>query len=325
MARRFGLPTYSSTSLSLKTINFEELVLSGLQLVILSIDGATSTTYLQYRRNGNFELVIDNIGKLVAAKRRLDSYTPILHWQFLVFEHNVHEVEEVKQLAAALGVNQLSLVTPYDVAWDDPSILIKEDWPNETLFFDCNMDAYKAALDRMFMDLNNEVIDRHFLRKWSDRITPSTATCHGTEGPSRTDVSDVWIGSEDENKRARVGRDGRKCCDWLYKNITIDAKGRIMPCTRPPGIDVNLVFADNFQKDCFNSELHRLARQFFQNRAVYSAEVADKPPAELPFCSRCPHANAVLDIDTQHVRQHLDNVGLYKGLSEEAKAALTDW
>ncbi len=59
MARRFGLPTYSSTSLSLKTINFEELVLSGLQLLILSIDGATSTTYVQYRRNGNFGLVID--------------------------------------------------------------------------------------------------------------------------------------------------------------------------------------------------------------------------------------------------------------------------
>lgn len=110
MARRFALPTYSSTSLSLKTINFEELVLSGLPFLILSIDGATSTTYLQFRRNGNFALVIDNIDKLVAAKTRLNSYTPVLHWQFLVFEHNVHEVEEVKKLAAALGVNQLSLV-----------------------------------------------------------------------------------------------------------------------------------------------------------------------------------------------------------------------
>jgi MoaA/NifB/PqqE/SkfB family radical SAM enzyme len=335
MARRFGLPTYSSTSLSLKTINFEELVLSGLQLLILSIDGATSTTYVQYRRNGNFGLVIDNIRKLVAAKRRLNSYTPILHWQFLVFEHNVHEVEEVKQLAAALGVNQLSLVTPYDVAWDDPSILIKEDWPNEILFFDCNMDAYKAALDQMLVDLNDEVIDRHFRRKWWDRITSNRAPCHGAEGPPAgchnwhsdhiTRVTDVPIASEDENTRARVGRDGRKCCDWLYKNITMDATGRIMPCTRPPAIDANLVFADSFREGRFNSELHRLARQFFRNPVGYSTEVADKPSGELPFCSSCPHSNTVLDIDTQHVRQHLDNIGLYKGLSEEAKVALTDW
>jgi len=206
MARRFALPSYSSTSLSLKTINFEELVRSGLPFLILSIDGATSNTYLQYRRNGNFTLVIDNIGKLVAAKTRLNSYTPVLHWQFLVFEHNVHEAEEVKQLAAALGVNQLSLITPYSVAWDDPSISIKEDRPNEILFFHRNTDAYKAALDRMLVDLNNEVIDRHFLRRWSDRITPSGATCHGAEGISVgyhswhadniTQVSDVRIGSD---------------------------------------------------------------------------------------------------------------------------------
>ncbi len=114
----------------------------------------------------------------------------------------------------------------------------------------------------------------------------------------------------------------------------MDATGRIMPCTRPPAIDANLVFADKFQEGCFNSELHRLARQFFQNPVDYGAEVADKPSAfsevpimgaELPFCTGCPHSNTVLDIDTQQVRQHLDNVGLYKGLSEEAKAALTDW
>ena len=324
MARRFALPTYSSTSLSVNAINFEELVLSGLQFLILSIDGATSSTYVQYRRKGNFALVLDNIGKLVAAKRRLNSYTPILHWQFFVFEHNVHEVDEAKRLAAALGVNHLSLVTPYDVTWDDPSIVVRKNWANEILFLDCNMDAYKAALNRMLIDLNDEVINRHFLRKWSARIRPSRATSLRAERTSLGQATDVWLGTEEEKNRARVGRDSKKCCDWLYKNITMDARGRIMPCARPPAIDANLVF-DNFKEDCFNSELHTLARLFFQNPDDYSTEVVDKSPAELPFCSRCPHPNTVLDIDTQHVRNHLNNVALYKGLSEEAKAALTDW
>ena len=325
MARRFGLPTYSSTGFSLKRINFDELVLSGLQLLILSIDGATSTTYLRYRRNGDFALVIDNIGKLVAAKRRLNSYTPVLHWQFLVFEHNAHEVEEVKQLAATLGVNQLSLVRPYDVAWDDPSILIKEDWQNQILFFDCNMSAYTVASDRMFLDLDNRVIDRHFARRWSDRIAPNGATRYRAKGESGGEVSDVWSGSEEENRRARLGRDGKKCCDWLYKNITMDAMGRIMPCTRPPAIGATLVFANNFHEDCFNSNLHQLGRQFFRDPADYSAEVAENPSGQAPFCGICPHPNTVLDLDTQHVRQHLENVGLYKGLSEQTKVALTDW
>jgi len=336
MARRFALPTFSSTSLSLKTINFEELVLSGLPFLILSIDGATSATYLQYRRNGDFALVIDNIRKLVAAKARMNSYTPVLHWQFLVFEHNVHEVKEVKELAATMGVNQLSLIPPYPVAWDEPTISITKDWPTETLLFHCDMDAYKAALDRMLIDLDNEVINRHFLRKWSDRIKPRRETGDEAEVMAvknlaqpqvcdATSAADVPIDAGDENKRLRVGRDGRKCCDWLYKNVTMDATGRIMPCTRPPSVDVNLVFADNYKEGCFNSESHRLARQFFQNPADYSAEVVDKPATEIPFCSRCPHANTVLDIDTQHVRQHLDNIRLYKSLSEEAKAVLTDW
>jgi hypothetical protein len=242
-----------------------------------------------------------------------------------VFEHNAHEVEEVKQLAAALGVNQLSLARPYDVAWDDPSIVVKKEWPDQILLFDCNMSAYTAASDRMFINLNDEVINRHFVRKWCDRLTPGKATCHGANKHSGSSSSQARIDSENENKHAGVGRDGGKCCDWLYKNITMDAMGRMMPCTRPPATDGTLVFANNFHEDCFNSNLHRLARQFFRDPAEYRAEVAGKPSAELPFCSICPHPNTALDLDTQHVRQHLDNVGLYKGLSEEAKVALTDW
>jgi len=42
---------------------------------------------------------------------------------------------------------------------------IKEDQPNEILFFHRDMDAYRTALEPMLVDLKSEVIDRHFPRK----------------------------------------------------------------------------------------------------------------------------------------------------------------
>jgi hypothetical protein len=51
-------------------------------------------------------------------------------------------------------------------------------------------------------------------------------------------------------------------CHWLYKNIAMDATGRIMPCCGAPRPDINLVFGkfDGNGEDPFNSEKYRQAR-----------------------------------------------------------------
>lgn len=109
MARKsqpYLLRTITSTNLSMPVENAEDIVESGLDCMILSIDGATQSVYECYRRKGNLALVLDNVRKLVAAKNALGIATPHLIWQFLTFEHNHHQVREAERMAVTLGVNE---------------------------------------------------------------------------------------------------------------------------------------------------------------------------------------------------------------------------
>jgi MoaA/NifB/PqqE/SkfB family radical SAM enzyme len=83
----------------------EALVKSGLDAIILSIDGATQETYQTYRRGGDLALVLDNVRRLVEAKRRFDLHTPHLYWRYLAFPWNRHEIE----MAASLGVDEFGV------------------------------------------------------------------------------------------------------------------------------------------------------------------------------------------------------------------------
>lgn len=81
----------------------DDLVKAGLDEIIISLDGATETTYLKYRRGGNFPKVITNIRYLVEAKRKYRSSIRII-WQYLVSSENEHEIAEAKKMARRFGV-----------------------------------------------------------------------------------------------------------------------------------------------------------------------------------------------------------------------------
>lgn len=86
-----------------------EIVESGLDRLIISIDGTTQKTYESYRVNGQLEKVIEGTKQLIAAKNALKSNTPHLIFQFLVVKPNEHQVEEVFQLAKDLGIDEVRL------------------------------------------------------------------------------------------------------------------------------------------------------------------------------------------------------------------------
>src|SRR5688572_20866923 len=121
-SRQYLLHTLTSTNLSMPLDSAEAIVESGLDYMVLSIDRATQPVYERYRRGGNLRLVLENLRKLVAAKKALRSATPCLTWQFLTFEHNHHELGKARRLAAEIGVNQFHVATPFGVEADDPSI-----------------------------------------------------------------------------------------------------------------------------------------------------------------------------------------------------------
>jgi radical SAM protein with 4Fe4S-binding SPASM domain len=102
---------------------------SGLDRLIVSIDGTTQETYGKYRIGGNVEKVIDGTKKLLYWKKNLNKTTPHIIWQFIVFKHNEHQLPEIKRLAKEIGVDELGIKTAqiYDYKTSDDFIPTNED------------------------------------------------------------------------------------------------------------------------------------------------------------------------------------------------------
>lgn len=79
------------------------LVESGLSSLIVSVDGATQSTYERYRVRGDLGRVLGNMTRLAAVRKTLGKATPLIHFKMLLNRHNEHEVEEARRLADACG------------------------------------------------------------------------------------------------------------------------------------------------------------------------------------------------------------------------------
>lgn len=102
--------TMTSTNASLP-LDCARIVQSGLDKLIISMDGLSESTYNSYRVNGNFELVQENLRELLHQKKLQKSSTPQVVWQFIIMKHNEHEIPKVKHLAKELGVDKLEFKT----------------------------------------------------------------------------------------------------------------------------------------------------------------------------------------------------------------------
>ncbi len=119
---------YTATSTNahyLTDDNAKRTIESGLDRLIISIDGTTQETYQQYRIGGNLEKVIGGAKNIVKWKKELKSKTPFVVFQFLVVKHNEHQVEDIKKLAKEIGVDDVWFKTAqiYDYE-NDPNNLI---------------------------------------------------------------------------------------------------------------------------------------------------------------------------------------------------------
>ncbi len=88
-----------------------ETVESGLDRILISIDGTTQESYEQYRKGGNLEKVLEGAKNLVKAKKEMNSRTPHIVFQFLIVKPNEHQIEEVKRLGKEIGVDEVKLKT----------------------------------------------------------------------------------------------------------------------------------------------------------------------------------------------------------------------
>ena len=102
---------YSSTSTNGQFLNKQiarEIVLSGLDKLIVSIDGTTQEVYETYRVGGNLQKAIDGIKNIVEWKKELKSITPLVEIQFLVLKTNEHQMKEMQTLSKSLSADRIT-------------------------------------------------------------------------------------------------------------------------------------------------------------------------------------------------------------------------
>lgn len=104
--------------------NARKTVESGLDRLIISVDGATQEVYEQYRIGGQLDLVLEGARNVVKWKKQLNSRTPHLIFQMLVLRPNEHQIEEIHRLAREIGVDEVKLKTAqlYDYQYENPLI-----------------------------------------------------------------------------------------------------------------------------------------------------------------------------------------------------------
>jgi MoaA/NifB/PqqE/SkfB family radical SAM enzyme len=105
---------YTATSTNAHYLNdaaAKRTIESGLDRLIISIDGTTQDVYQQYRVGGNIDKVIEGAKNIVKWKKELNSKTPFVFFQFLVVKPNEHQVEDIKRLAKEIGVDEVRRYT----------------------------------------------------------------------------------------------------------------------------------------------------------------------------------------------------------------------
>ena len=121
-----GIYTATSTNAHYLTdAAAKRTVESGLDRLIISIDGTTQEVYKQYRIGGNIDTVLEGAKNIVKWKKALNSKTPFVFFQFLVVKHNEHQIAAIKKMAKEIGVDEVRFKTAqvYDYL-TDPNNLI---------------------------------------------------------------------------------------------------------------------------------------------------------------------------------------------------------
>jgi radical SAM protein with 4Fe4S-binding SPASM domain len=153
---------YTSTSTNahyLSDENAKQTVLSGLNRLLISIDGTTQETYQSYRVGGSLSKVIEGTKNIVKWKRQLNSATPHLVFQFLVVKPNEHQIEEVKMLGKELGIDEVKYKTAQVYDYENGNSLI----PDNTKY-----SRYRQTAEGKF-EVKNKLLN-HCWKLWHSSV-----------------------------------------------------------------------------------------------------------------------------------------------------------
>jgi radical SAM protein with 4Fe4S-binding SPASM domain len=191
----------------------EEIVESGLDRLIISIDGLTQETYEQYRIHGKLDKVLEGTQHILNAKKKLKSATPYVIFQFLVVAPNEHEIPAVLALGKKMGVNEVRLKTAqlYDYENGNPLMPKNEKYARYRLQKDGTFKPKYKLLNECWRMWSSTVLT------WDGKVVPccfDKDAKHVLGDASVMPFKDIWKSSPYQSFRHAVftGRDKIEIC-----------------------------------------------------------------------------------------------------------------
>jgi radical SAM protein with 4Fe4S-binding SPASM domain len=110
-AANSGIYTRLSTNFSVnyQDAYLEEIIKSGLGILVIDLDGTTQEIYEKYRVGGKLETVIENTKKAVSIKKANKLKFPILQTRMIVTSYNEHQIADFNEISKKLGVDEIEL------------------------------------------------------------------------------------------------------------------------------------------------------------------------------------------------------------------------
>ena len=213
-AHQKGIYTITSTNGHfLNDANAKKTIESGLDRLIISVDGTTQEVYENYRKEGNLEVVLQGARNVVKWKKKLQSKTPHIIFQFLVVRPNEHQIPEIHQLAKEIGIDEVKLKTAqvYDYKHGNPLIPSISKYARYAQQEDGTYQVKNELLNHCWKLWHSCVIS------WDGMVVPccfDKDALHRLGDLKTNSMRSIWYGENYQNFRKQIlkGRDQIDIC-----------------------------------------------------------------------------------------------------------------
>jgi len=225
-----GIKIVSSTNghLFAQVEHADKVIQSGLDTLIVAMDGMSQETYEPYREKGKLETMLKGIQTIVARKRALNSKGPLINLRFIAMKHNEHEIPNLKDFAKSLGVDALTIKTLNPHANDSYSLKrsVTDEEDNKFLPSDYSYRRFKYAPDgKTYIRVKNNPCKNLWndpTIHWNGVVCPCTYDYDEKYvfGDLKLDTfRDIWFGAAYCKMRRQFHRDWKKlnfCCECSF-------------------------------------------------------------------------------------------------------------
>lgn len=197
--------TLSTNGHYLSTENCNNIISSGLDEIIISLDGTTQEVYSLYRVGGDYHKVIEGIETLIECKKKLKTSNPNIVIQFLLLESNLHQLKDIKAYCKKRDI-KLSLKTAqfYNLSKD-----------NELIPNNINHSRYKMSSDGVYI-LKTKSVNRCW-RMWSSSVITNDGIIvpccydkdafHSLGNINETTFNDIWRNELYQSFRKKISKE----------------------------------------------------------------------------------------------------------------------